>query len=280
MIVDLLRNDLGRIARPGIGALERRVRAGAVRDRVAAHVHGARRARRRGRALARRLPRALPQRIGHRRAEGPDDGDHRRAGGLASRRLLRRRRLPRADRVDAPAARVQRGDPHGACSTPRPARAEYGVGGGITWDSSAGGEYDETVAKARVLTARRPPFELFETMRHDPGEAFRHLDAAPRAAPGARAAYFGFAFDEQAVARALDEGRVGSGDRPRPGPRLAVDRPGRRSTSARPRSSRRPSPCRLAIDRRIPWTPPTPCCSTRRRCAALRGRACPPSRRR
>ena len=26
--------------------------------------------------------------------------------------------------------------------------AEYGVGGGVTWDSSAAGEYDETVAKA------------------------------------------------------------------------------------------------------------------------------------
>ena len=34
--------------------------------------------------------------------------------------------------------------------------AEYGVGGGITWDSEAGSEYEEAVAKSRVLTARRP----------------------------------------------------------------------------------------------------------------------------
>ena len=54
--------------------------------------------------------------------------------------------------------------------------AEYGVGGGITWDSRAAGEYEEIVAKARVLTSRRPHFELFETLRHEPGEGYRHLD--------------------------------------------------------------------------------------------------------
>ncbi|HEU5224517.1 MAG TPA: hypothetical protein VFV29_01830, partial [Actinomycetota bacterium] len=36
--------------------------------------------------------------------------------------------------------------------------AEYGVGGGITHDSSAAGEYEEIVAKARVLTDVRPAF--------------------------------------------------------------------------------------------------------------------------
>ena len=46
--------------------------------------------------------------------------------------------------------------------------AEYGVGGGITWDSSAAGEFEETVAKAKVLTARRPPFELLESMCRTP----------------------------------------------------------------------------------------------------------------
>jgi para-aminobenzoate synthetase / 4-amino-4-deoxychorismate lyase len=42
--------------------------------------------------------------------------------------------------------------------------AEYGVGGGIVWDSTPGDELAETGHKARVLTTRRPPFQLLETM--------------------------------------------------------------------------------------------------------------------
>jgi para-aminobenzoate synthetase/4-amino-4-deoxychorismate lyase len=33
--------------------------------------------------------------------------------------------------------------------------AEYGIGGGITHDSSAEAEYEEALTKARVLTERR-----------------------------------------------------------------------------------------------------------------------------
>jgi para-aminobenzoate synthetase/4-amino-4-deoxychorismate lyase len=76
--------------------------------------------------------------------------------------------------------------------------AEYGVGGGITWDSSPAGEYDETVAKARVLTARRPPFELLESMRRDPGEPIRRLEQHVERLRDS-ATYFGYAFDEAAV---------------------------------------------------------------------------------
>ncbi|WP_050980477.1 aminodeoxychorismate synthase component I [Alkalibacillus haloalkaliphilus] len=43
-------------------------------------------------------------------------------------------------------------------------QAVYGVGGGITWDSSAEGEYEETVDKARVLYRKAKPFQLLETM--------------------------------------------------------------------------------------------------------------------
>jgi para-aminobenzoate synthetase / 4-amino-4-deoxychorismate lyase len=71
--------------------------------------------------------------------------------------------------------------------------AEFGVGGGITYDSSAAGEFDEAVAKARVLTARRPRYELFETLRHEPASGFRHLpEHLARLETSAR--YFGFAF--------------------------------------------------------------------------------------
>jgi para-aminobenzoate synthetase/4-amino-4-deoxychorismate lyase len=59
-------------------------------------------------------------------------------------------------------------------------RAEYGVGGGIVWDSTSAGEYDEALLKARVLTARRPRFSLLETLRWAPGEgyALRELHVA------------------------------------------------------------------------------------------------------
>jgi para-aminobenzoate synthetase / 4-amino-4-deoxychorismate lyase len=46
-------------------------------------------------------------------------------------------------------------------------RAEYGTGGGITWDSTAADEYAEALAKARVLTERWPDFALLETLRLD-----------------------------------------------------------------------------------------------------------------
>ncbi|HEV8621317.1 MAG TPA: aminodeoxychorismate synthase component I, partial [Actinomycetota bacterium] len=79
--------------------------------------------------------------------------------------------------------------------------AEFGVGGGITYDSSAAGEFDEAVAKTRVLTARRPRFELLETLRHEPASGFRHL-REHLARLAASAHYFGFAFvrsDAEAV---------------------------------------------------------------------------------
>ena len=80
--------------------------------------------------------------------------------------------------------------------------AEYGVGGGITHDSSASGEYEEIVAKARVLTDVRPAFELFESLAHVPAEGFRHLDEhLERLAGSAR--YFGFRFEPEAAAAAL-----------------------------------------------------------------------------
>ncbi len=42
--------------------------------------------------------------------------------------------------------------------------AEYGTGGGIVWDSASGDEYTEAILKARVLTEQRPEFSLLETI--------------------------------------------------------------------------------------------------------------------
>jgi para-aminobenzoate synthetase/4-amino-4-deoxychorismate lyase len=82
--------------------------------------------------------------------------------------------------------------------------AEYGVGGGITWDSEAGSEYEEAVAKSRVLTARRPGFELMETMRFDPAEGVRHLDRhLERLIESAE--YFDFRIDEVDAREAVEK---------------------------------------------------------------------------
>ena len=65
---------------------------------------------------------------------------------------------------------------------------EYGVGGGITWDSALDSEYDEALAKARVLTTKGPTPGLIETIRWDGGWLWidEHLDRL-----AASATYFG-----------------------------------------------------------------------------------------
>lgn len=56
-------------------------------------------------------------------------------------------------------------------------KAEYGVGGGIVWDSTSADEYGEALLKARVLTASsQKEFSLFETLLWTPEEGFFLLD--------------------------------------------------------------------------------------------------------
>src|SRR5690349_20482247 len=47
-------------------------------------------------------------------------------------------------------------------------QAEYGVGSGVVWDSTAGDEYSEALLKARILTEPGPAFSLLETLRWTP----------------------------------------------------------------------------------------------------------------
>jgi len=92
-----------------------------------------------------------------------------------------------------------------------PARVRFGTGGGIVWDSDAAAEYRECQAKALVLgnlpetsaMLRTPPdFELFETLLYRPRSGYfllpRHLERL-----AASAAYFGFACDAQEIAEGL-----------------------------------------------------------------------------
>ncbi len=60
----------------------------------------------------------------------------------------------------------------------------YGIGGGITWGSDAEGEYAEALTKARVLSERPVPLELIETIRWDNGWVLleEHLERLSRSA--------------------------------------------------------------------------------------------------
>ncbi len=80
--------------------------------------------------------------------------------------------------------------------------AEYGVGGGITYDSTSGGEYAEAMLKTEVLGKSTERFTLLETMRWDTGGIWlleRHLD---RLADSGR--YLGFSLDLGAIRTALE----------------------------------------------------------------------------
>jgi para-aminobenzoate synthetase/4-amino-4-deoxychorismate lyase len=70
--------------------------------------------------------------------------------------------------------------------------AEYGVGGGIVWDSVSANEYEECWAKAKVLTESPEEFQLLETLLWTPDKGIflleRHLKRLEESAE-----YFGFA---------------------------------------------------------------------------------------
>ncbi|MEQ2525159.1 aminodeoxychorismate synthase component I [Bacillaceae bacterium CLA-AA-H227] len=55
---------------------------------------------------------------------------------------------------------------------PKSGSATYGVGGGITWDSTTAGEYEEILAKASLLKMESPAFELLETLLLEDGKYF------------------------------------------------------------------------------------------------------------
>jgi para-aminobenzoate synthetase/4-amino-4-deoxychorismate lyase len=79
----------------------------------------------------------------------------------------------------------------------------YGVGGGVTWDSRSDAEYEEALSKAAVLTHRTRPFDLLETMRMQDGviaRLDRHVSRINESA-----AYFGRVPPGASVREALQE---------------------------------------------------------------------------
>jgi para-aminobenzoate synthetase / 4-amino-4-deoxychorismate lyase len=123
--------------------------------------------------------------------------------------------------------------------------AEYGVGGGIVWDSEGRGEYAECLQKTRVLTAEMPEFRLLETLRWTPVEGYflqeRHL-----ARLADSAAYFGFPDVCEAVGLCLADRRAEFEAPQRV--RILVDPAGGIEIEASPLdTARRREPWRLAV---------------------------------
>jgi para-aminobenzoate synthetase / 4-amino-4-deoxychorismate lyase len=88
--------------------------------------------------------------------------------------------------------------------------AEYGTGSGITWSSEPSAEHDEVVAKTAVLHRRPRPFELIETMRHEPERGLRNRDRHLRRMADS-AAHLGFDFDHESVLHELRAQLAGVG---------------------------------------------------------------------
>ena len=157
--------------------------------------------------------------------------------------------------------------------------AEYGIGGGVTFDSDPRAEYEEAALKSRILTHGRSDFELIETMRWGPTTGWYwldlHLDRLESSAQ-----YFGVPVRREVLVERLNTEVDGGGEsrvrvsvnRRRPRQHLGATPRGRRAPTCgrcrRCRARRLVEPIPLPQDhptRGLRGTPPTS--SGSRRCA-------------
>jgi len=108
--------------------------------------------------------------------------------------------------------------------------AEYGIGGGVTFDSDPRAEYEEAALKSRILSHGRSDFALIETMRWGPTTGWYwldlHLDRLESSAE-----YFGVPVQRKALVERLSAEVDGGGESR---VRISVDRLGRVDVSVQP----------------------------------------------
>ena len=92
-------------------------------------------------------------------------------------------------------------------------QAEYGSGGGIVWDSVPDDEYTEALLKSRVLREQRPDFSLLETMLWTPEEGYFLLEHHLRRLADS-AVYFGCPATADQIQAHLIERASGFGREP------------------------------------------------------------------
>lgn len=126
-------------------------------------------------------------------------------------------------------------------------QATYGVGSGLVWDSDASDEYEECLIKARVLTGRQPSFQLLESLLWEPGSGYflleKHL-----ARLADTAAYFNIPLDRTTIEARLTELAPTSGKESKI--RLRVNLDGTFAVEAAPLAQRvLPQPARVGLAR-------------------------------
>jgi para-aminobenzoate synthetase / 4-amino-4-deoxychorismate lyase len=82
-------------------------------------------------------------------------------------------------------------------------QAVYGVGGGVTWDSTTEGEYQEILAKAKLLEENPNEFQLLESLLLDNGDYFLLEEHVQRLKNSAQ--YFGFPIEDKRLLKSLHE---------------------------------------------------------------------------
>lgn len=82
-------------------------------------------------------------------------------------------------------------------------KGKIGLGSGIVWDSQPDKEYNEVLLKSNFLVKPEPEFKIFETARVENGKVIflnEHLQRMKQAAE-----YFLFSFDEKKILKALNQ---------------------------------------------------------------------------
>ena len=125
----------------------------------------------------------------------------------------------------------------------------YGVGGGITAGSKANEEYAECLLKLKVLSDLAAPFGLIETLRWSRADGFVRLAAHLDRLQGA-AAELSFAFDRDEIMRALQTLAAGFGaGAPDQRVRLELSQDGRLDLAHAALDMQGPGPLKLAVAR-------------------------------
>ena len=127
------------------------------------------------------------------------------------------------------------------------ATVEYGTGGGIVWDSESETEYRECHTKALILKRAPPDFSLLETLLWKPGPGYFLLEEhLTRLEASAR--YFGRPFDRAPIQQRLEHAITGLPPM-RHRVRLLLARDGRITVEPEPLRQRRTT-WRVALDDR------------------------------
>jgi para-aminobenzoate synthetase / 4-amino-4-deoxychorismate lyase len=123
--------------------------------------------------------------------------------------------------------------------------AVYGAGGGITWSSEAAAEHAELLTKAAVLDRPVVDHDLLETLAYLPGPGLRSLDRhLDRLADSAR--FFGFPCDRTGIRQLAAEAVHGRSAAARV--RILLPRSGQASVTVSPLPDDAPGPVVLAVD--------------------------------